>query len=110
MAIVILDRKPTPEQLQKAKEEFGDYVKVVVDTRKELLAAGGERLFQAEQLLLENGSKQSDLWGGGIDLATREVDYNSIINLRPNQDNPSRDLLSKEIRSKFDTTVKKIFF
>ena len=52
------------------------------------------------------GSKQQNLWGGGVDLETKEIDYNSVINLRPNQDNPSRDIMSFEIRKEFDRIVK----
>ena len=62
--------------------------------------------FDEEKVLLEDGSKQENLWGGGLDVQTKEIDYNSIINLRPNQENPSRDILSKEIRQKFDNIVK----
>jgi len=41
-------------------------------------------------------------------LDTKEIDYNSVINLRPNQENPSRDILSKETREKFDNIVNKL--
>ena len=54
------------------------------------------------------GSKQSNLWGGGIDIETGEIDYNSMVNIRPNQDNPSRDIMSMEIRKTFDEIVTKI--
>ena len=70
-------------------------------------AAGDEIKKMAED---EEGSRQADLWGGGVDLETKEIDYNSIINLRPNQENPSRDILSKEIRSKIDKIVKGLLF
>lgn len=80
----------------------------MVDVRREILAGGGERYFKGEQKLLEVGSKQENLWGGGIDLESGEIDYNSVINLRPQQDNPSRDILSKKIRQRFDQIVKKL--
>ena len=79
-----------------------------MDVERGALAAGGERYVDGEQALLADGSRQQDLWGGGIDLETKEIDYNSIINLRPNQDNPSRDILSKEIRERFDEIVKRL--
>lgn len=41
-------------------------------------------------------------------METKEIDYNSIINLRPQQNNPSRDILSSSIRRKFDTVVKRL--
>lgn len=43
-----------------------------------------------------------------VDIETGEIDYNSMINLRPKQDNPSRDILSIEVRKKFDEVVNKI--
>lgn len=75
---------------------------------KGILAGGGERHFEGEQALLKEGSNQKDIWGGGLDLETREIDFNSIINLRPNQNNPSRDILSLEVRKKFDKIVQKL--
>lgn len=87
-------------------EDFDGYVKVVIDLNQQKLAGGGKRHFEAEQKLLENGSEQQFLWGGGIDLETKEIDYNSVINLRPAQDNPSRDIMSARIRDEFDKIIK----
>ena len=108
MNILILNSKATDDEIKQISEHFDGYVKVVVDIEKEMLCAGADRHVDEEQMLLENGSKQSDLWGGGLDIETGEIDYNSMINLRPNQDNPSRDILSTEIRKKFDEVVNKI--
>ena len=88
--------------------DFDGYIKLVVDMEKEILAGGGERHVDAEQILLKEGSEQQHLWGGGLDWETKEIDYNSVINLRPNQENPSRDILDTQIRKKFDAIVKKL--
>jgi len=85
--------------------ELGKYIKVVVDIEKGILAGGGSMHYDEERLLLEYGCEQKNLWGGGIDFTTNEVDYNSMINVRPNQENPSRDILSEEIRAKFKKIV-----
>ena len=107
--ILIFEKRATEEALKKVAEDFGGlYIKVVVDISREILAAGGERHFDAKQKLLEDGSKQVDLWGGGVDVKTGDIDYNSMINLRPNQDNLSRDIMSFEIRKEFDKIVKKL--
>ena len=107
--ILIVKEKITQKELIKMAEDFGgDYIKVVVDTEKEILAGGGERHVDGEQKLIENGSKQENLWGGGIDTKTKQIDYNSMINLRPSQDNPSRDILNGEIRKKFDEIIKRL--
>ena len=105
--LLIIKKKATPDEIKKMSDDFDGYIKLVVDVEKEILAGGGERHFDGEQGLLKKGSNQKDLWGGGLDLETREIDYNSIINLRPNQNNPSRDILSVEIRKKFDSIVKR---
>ena len=106
--ILILRNKATKEEVVKISKCFKGYVKVVVDTKRNKLCAGADRHVDEEKMLLDDGSSQSDIWGGGIDLETGEIDYNSMINLRPNQENPSRDILSKEIRTIFDKVVNKV--
>lgn len=104
--VIILTKKATSAQIKKMAHEYGSYIKVVVDIEKSILAGGAAFHYEEEQYLLEYGSKQSNLWGGGIDLKTEGIDYNSMINVRPNQGNPSRDVLEAKIREKFDIIVK----
>ena len=107
--MIITKKEPfTKEEIKKLKEQFDVYIKTVIDIEKKLCSAGCDRHFESEKILLDGGSKQSNLWGGGLDLETGEIDYNSMINLRPSQDNPSRDILSKDVREKFDSVVTKI--
>ncbi len=106
--IIITTQKATEEQIKQMLEDFESYIKVVIDIENKILGGGGERHFDAEQLLIEQGSKQSNLWGGGIDWETKEIDYNSMINLRPNQNNPSRDILDANIRNIFVDILKQI--
>ena len=81
---------------------------MIVDIERGILAGGAERHVGEEKALLNDGSKQKELWGGGIDHETDDIDYNSVINLRPNQDNPSRDILDKKIRDEFAKIVRKL--
>ena len=104
---LIIRGKATKIELQQLAKHFDGYIKIVVDVEKGILAGGADRHFDEEKVLLEDGSKQENLWGGGFDVQTKEIDYNSIINLRPNQENPSRDILSREVRQEFDNIVKK---
>ena len=105
---MIIKKKATKEELNKLAKHFDGYIKVVVDVEKRILAGGGDRHFDDEQDLLFEGSSQKNLWGGGYDTKTDEIDYNSIINLRPDQDNPSRDILSVDTRKQFDDVVAKL--
>ena len=106
--LLLIGKRATKKELFALGEHFKGYIKIVVDLEKEVLAGGADRHSDEEKALLEEGSKQKDLWGGGFDLETKEIDYNSVINLRPSQDNPSRDILSGELREKFEKIVKKL--
>lgn len=106
--IIVFEKKATKEELKKVAKDLDGYIKFVVDIEEEILAAGGEMHVDAEKLLISGGSNQKDLWGGGLDLETKALDYNSMINIRPNQNNPSRDVMDNEIRTIIDKIVKKI--
>lgn len=109
MPVVVLERKPTSEQLKEMKKEFGSYIKLAVDVRKEILAGGGKLHADCEKILLERGSSQKDIWGGGYDLETGDIDCVAIINIRPVQQNPSEEILDKNIRVGFFQVVEGIF-
>ena len=104
--LLVIRKKATKNEIKKMSEDLAGFIKVVVDVEDNILAGGGQRHVEGEQKLLQEGSKQHNLWGGGFDTETKETDYNSMINLRPSQDNPSRDILSLEIRKTFDKIVK----
>jgi len=106
--LLLVRKRATKKQLNDLAEHFKGYIKIVVDIEKGILAGGADRHVDEEKELLKEGSKQKDLWGGGVDLETKQIDYNSVINLRPNEDNPSRDILSRETREKFDKIVKNL--
>lgn len=96
---IVIRSKIDQGTLKKIAEDLKGYIKVVVDIRRKVLAASGEKHVDGERLLLEDGSRQEDLWGAGLDLETGEVDFDSLINLRPTQ-NRSREILDEEIRGK----------
>lgn len=106
----ILRTKATKEKIKSAAVDLQGYIKIVVDIDRKILSAGGERHVDGEQMLLTDGSHQQNLWGGGFDTDSKEIDYNSMINLRPSDQNPSREILSAEIRQSFDTIVKMILW
>jgi len=103
--LLIIREKANEEILKKIAEDLDGYVKVVVDVTCKIVAAGGKLHVDGERLLLEDGSKQVDLWGAGIDFETGEVDFDSMINLRPGQGNPSREVLDKHVRNQIETII-----
>jgi|SRR3989338_685525 len=106
--LLLVEEKLDDEFLLKVAEDFKGYIKFVVDIKQEILAAGGLKHVDGEQILLKNGSSQEDLWGGGLDLETNEVDFDSMINLRPSQGNASREVLSEEVRNRIQEIVRKL--
>ena len=91
--IFLLSQKISPSLLADLTAEiFNSFVKIVVDVDRKILAVGGEMHADAEQLLLENGAKQSNLWGANFypfEPAELRVEYTSFINVRPRDGNPS---------------------
>lgn len=106
--LFILKTKADNETLKKAAEDLEGYIKFVVDIEKGGMTIGGLRHVDGEQLLLKEGSRQENLWGGGFDLETGEIDFDSMINIRPNQGNTSREVLSERIRSKIKDIVNQL--
>jgi len=105
--ILIVRAKIDSQTRKKIAEDLKGYIKVVVDVRRKVLAAGGEKHADGERLLLEDGSLQEDLWGAGLDLETGEMDFDSLINLRPTQKR-SREILDEEIREKAAAVIQSL--
>ena len=105
--LIIIRSKIDSDGLKKVAEDIKGYIKVVVDVRRRILSAGGEKNVDGEQLLLKDGSKQEDLWGAGLDLETNEMDFDSMINLRPKQ-NTSREILDANVRQQVETITRSL--
>lgn len=61
-------------------------IKAVVDIERELIAIDANMHVDLEQLLLENGSRQEDLWGINFHPEEEEfVEFDSMINIKPRQ-------------------------
>jgi len=97
------------EEIEKLKEKFDVYIKTVIDIEKKVCSSGMNRHFEGEQLLLKQKSKQKNLWGGGIDLETKEIDFNSFINIRPNDNNTKNEIQSEEIKKQYKKLTEYFF-
>lgn len=93
----------TVEELtQMAENMYGELVKAVVDVEKRTMVVDAGLHVDEEQLLLETGSDQRDLWGINLypeDYGTEDfVEFDSMINIRPAQGNRSRSVDDASIR------------
>jgi hypothetical protein len=108
----IIEKKITIGELNEmAKNMFGNLVKAVVDVEREILAVDAELHADLEAMMLEKGSKQKDLWGINIypELKGDDfVEFDSMINLRPSQENRSRGVENPDLRKKIIEIVDKI--
>ena len=97
--MIITKSQPfTREEIEKLKAELDFYIKTVIDIKKRVCSAGMNRHFEGEQILLKKGSRQKDIWGGGIDLEAMEIDFNSFINIRPRDNNTKNEIQAEEIK------------
>ena len=105
--MIITSKKPyTIEEIVKLQEQFGDYIKTVIDLKKKVCSAGMDRHFEGEKILLDQGSIQSEVWGGGIDTDEMVIDFNSMIKIRPHQNNNSNDILNTDLRKQYEDLTK----
>lgn len=108
---IITSQISLPELKKIAEQRFGDMVKGVVDLERGKIAIGGEMHSDEEALLLENGSKQENLWGINLypdNVGENFVEFDSMINIRPRQNNRSRGVEDEATRSKILEVVNKL--
>jgi hypothetical protein len=78
-------------------------VKYVVDVERGLAAVGGEMHADGEQVLLEDGSRQADLWGANYYPGrgpSECIEYTSLINIRPAAGNRSMEIQDRGVRDR----------
>jgi hypothetical protein len=112
MGITLVSEPISTQQLREAGEElYGDMLKAVVDVEKEIMAVGAELHADEEAFLLERNSLQENLWG--INLYTERVmpemlEYDSMINIRPRQNNRSRGVEDSKLKERIAAIVNKL--
>lgn len=109
MDVKLVDKPISRQHLKNAAQEmYGDMVKAVVDVEKKVMALGGELHADEEAFLLQLNSRQEDLWGINLypDQELPEmVEFDSMINIRPRQNNRSRGVEDQTIRERIVAIV-----
>lgn len=97
---------------EMAEKMFGNMVKADVDIRKRLVIVDMEMHVDGEQKLLEDGSAQEDLWGINLkpdNYGTDDfIEFDSMINIRPRQNNPSRDVIDESVRQQITDIISEV--
>ncbi|HVA10655.1 MAG TPA: DUF5674 family protein [Candidatus Dormibacteraeota bacterium] len=91
-----VDKISVKELREMAKKMHENIVKADVDLVRNVIVFDMGMHADGEAFLLENGSKQRDLWGINLHpdkYGTDEfVEFDSLINMRPSQGNASRGI------------------
>ncbi|MFZ1458799.1 MAG: DUF5674 family protein [Candidatus Saccharimonadales bacterium] len=97
-------------ELQVMSEKmYGTLVKADVDVVKKIVIIDMEMHADGEAELLQSGSKQEDLWGINLHpdkFGTDDfIEFDSMINIKPRQANPSRDVHDESVRQQIRAII-----
>lgn len=97
--ILLLRERATLEQLEQMLQQHKFYIRTAVDIERRVLVGGGGLHADCEEKLLDDGSRQQDIWAASFMPITGKIIYESMVNLRPRQ-NRSMELLDPNIRER----------
>jgi hypothetical protein len=102
--LTVRERRVDPAELRRlVLLYFEDMVKYVVDVSRGTIAVGGEMHADAEAVLLEDGSRQDDLWGANYYPGRGRdgcIEFTSLINISPSRGNRSMELQDPALRDR----------
>jgi len=104
--IYLLRNQASRRQIEEMLQALETYIKLAVDIERGLLAGGGELHADGEALLVEDGSRQENIWGADWIPETQEVRFEALINIRPRQNNRSMTILDTAIRQQVERIVR----
>lgn len=107
MSIQKIDHTLSDDELSKLLEYFPDYIKLVADLQNKILYGGSEFHADSADILINQGSVQQFVWGGGVDLKSKLIDCRAVYNIRP--ENRSLEILDHSLRNQFINLVKNFF-
>jgi len=104
--IHMIETKASVEQVGEMLQTLQTYIKLAVDVRRGIVAGGGALHADCEAALLEGGSRQEDVWGADWIPTSREVRFESLINIRPKQGNRKLTIEDTVLRQQIEQIVR----
>ena len=89
-------------------EVHESFIKLAVDIEREVLAGGGGYHRDCEAVLLEDESRQENIWGADWIPKTGRIRFEALINIRP-KTNRSMVIQDPSIRKRVEAVVRKWF-
>lgn len=108
MTIHVIRELATPEQIREMLQGLDTYIKLAVDVERRILAGGGEYHADCEQVLLEDGSRQENIWGADWYPTSHTVEFGALINIRPRQGNRSMEIENPALREQVESLVRRL--
>lgn len=108
---IVRDKITRAEAKEIGKEFYKEMVKGVADIGRGIIALGGQWHIDANNALIEDGSRQADVWGFNLypdKSGDEELEYVALINIRPAAGNRDMYIENPEIRKKIRSLVKKL--
>lgn len=109
MTIHILRERATPKQVAEMLAELKTYIKLAVDVERGVAAGGGEWHADCEQVLLDDGSQQENIWGADWYPEERLVRFEALINIRPRQNNRAMIIQDQALCARIEQIVRSLF-
>ena len=108
MKIHIIRQRATGQEIREMLEELTTYIKLAVDVERVILAGGGEYHADCEEVLLEDGSRQEDIWGADWYPESKTVEFIALINIRPRQNNRGMEIEDPKLRANIETIIRRL--
>jgi hypothetical protein len=106
--IHLIREKATPQQMSEMLETLGTYIKLAVDIRRKILTGGGILHADCELELLNDGSRQEDIWGADWLPKPQKVRFEALINIRPRQNNTTMEIQNPNIRAEVESIIREL--
>lgn len=91
------------------KEEIQEpFTKAAADIKTKAVSLGGEFHMDCLEELIKDGSEAKDVWGFNI-YPDGRIDFISLINIRPQENNRSMEIKNPEICQKIKEIIKDLW-
>ena len=91
-------------------DSFDSFVKLVIDIERKIISAGCELHSDCAEELMKDGSLYVNLWGANVYPKDKKIDFISLMNIRPADNNRSMDIEDPAIRKKVEDIIKNLLF
>lgn len=97
-----------PNRRQNLLWRYKCKIKLAVDIHRKILAGGGQMHADCEAALLEDGSRQENIWGANWIPTTQTIEFEALINIRPKQQNISMTIQDQTKRHQVENVVRQL--